>query len=223
MKRHTMPVLALSLLLAGCGSGQFANPFTTTLTLTATPATVTASMDAPGRSTITATDSSSGKNVTGLHLTATSVPTGLNVDLAGGSVTVTPSNGTPDGTYPVTISADVPGGKGDVVLNVTVKNPAVPSYQVFTTPDAPTTNPGVSLHVAVTFTTDAGFTAPVKVVRVDGSVPDIAVTLDSTGVTFSPSAKTALGVYGFVLVTSDGQTERRTTLNVNITAATATK
>jgi hypothetical protein len=216
-----MPVLALSLLLASCGSGQFANPFTTTLTLTATPATVTASMDAPGRSTITATDA--GKNVTGLHLTATSVPTGLNVDLAGASVSVTPSKGTPDGTYPVTLSADVPGGKGDVVLNVTVMNPAAPSYQIIVTPDTPTTTPGVSLHVSVSFTSDPGFTTLVKLVRVDGTVPDIGVTLDSTGVTFSPSAKTALGVYGFVLITSDGQTERRTTLNLNITAATATK
>ena len=221
MKRHTMPVLALTLLLASCGSGQFANPFTTTLTVTATPATVTASMDAPGRSTLTATDS--GKNVTGLHLTATSVPSGLNVDLAGPNVTVTPVNGTPDGTYPVTISADVPGGKGDVVLNVTVKTPAAPSYQIVVTPTVPTTNPGVNLHVSVSFTSDPGFTGPVKLVRVDGSVPDIGVTLDSTGVTFSPSAKTALGVYGFALVTSDGQTERRTTLNLNVTSATTTK
>lgn len=216
-----MPVLALSLLLAGCGSGQFANPFTTTLSVTATPATVNASMDAPGRSTITATDS--GKNVTGLHLTATSVPSGLNVDLAGPNVTVTPSKDTPDGTYPVTISADLPGGKGDTVLNVTVKSPAVPSYQVVATPSAPSTNPGVSLHVSVAFTTDAGFTAPLKLVRVDGSVPDIGVTLDSTGVTFSPSAKTALGVYGFALVTTDGQTERNTTLNLIIASPTATK
>ncbi len=215
-----MPALVLSALLAGCGSGQFANPFTATLTLTATPVAVTASMDAPGRSTITATDA--GKNVTGLRVTATSIPSGLTVDVAGANVTVTPARGTPDGSYPVTLSADVPGGKGDLVLNVTVKNPAAPSYQVITTPDVPTTNQGVSLHVSVGIKPDANFTAPVRVVRVDGTVPDIIVTLDDTGVTFSPGAKTALGVYGFTLITSDGQTERRTVLNLNITAA-ATK
>ena len=213
-----MPALVLSALLASCGSGQFSNPFTTTLTVTATPATITASMDAPGRSTITATDS--GKNVTGLHLTATSIPTGMSVDLAGPSVTVTPAKGTPDGTYPVTLTADVPGGKGDVVLNVTVKSPPAPSYQVVATPDAPTTPAGVGVHVAVSFTTDPGFTAPLKLVRVEGVAPGIVVAMDSTGVTFSPGANTALGTYGFALVTTDGQTERRTTLNLTITAPT---
>lgn len=216
MKRHPLPALALSLLLAGCGSGQFSNPFSATLSVTATPGTVAATSAAPGRTSLTATDGT--KPVTSLTVSASSVPDGLKVTVAGASVAVTPSASTPAGAYPVTLHASVPGGSGDVILTVNVTAPADPSYSVMVTPAAASTTPGVSVHVAATVTRDAGFARAVNVLRVDGSAPNIAVTSDTTGATLTPGANAALGQYTFTLVTSDGETEKSTPFTLTVAA-----
>ncbi|GGR09791.1 hypothetical protein [Deinococcus ruber] len=219
MKRFLFPTLALSLLLAGCGSGQFANPFVTSLSVTLTPSTIDATASAPGHVSVTATDGS--KNVTGLSVRASSVPAGLSVDVTGSSVTVTPAASTAPGLYPVTLEASVPGGSGDAILSVKVAAVTAPGYTVTITPEGATTTQGTSVHVAATITPDTGFTGKVKVVRVDGSAPGVTVTSDSTGATLVPANNAALGVYTFQLITTDGISEKSTPFSLTVTAPTS--
>lgn len=219
MKRPLIPILAMSLLLAGCGSGQFSNPFTTSLNVTLTPSTISATSSTPGHASVTATDGTS--NVTGLKVSATSVPEGLTVDVNGSSVTVTPAVSTAPGLYPVTLQASVPGGSGNAILSVNVTAVKMPGYSVTITPADATTTQGTSVHVAATITPEADFTGSVAVLRVDGSAPGITVKSDSTGATLTPALNAAPGVYSFQLITSDGTTEKRTPFSLTVTPPTS--
>src|SRR5437763_904871 len=101
---------------------------TLTLTIKPAPPVITSALTATGQVgvafsyTITATNSPTSYNATGL-------PTGLSVNASTGVTTGTPATGTDAGSpYSVTISATNAGGTGSATLTLTI-NPATPVIQ----------------------------------------------------------------------------------------------
>jgi hypothetical protein len=121
---------------------------TLTLTIKPAPPVITSALTATGQVgvafsyTITATNSPTSYNATGL-------PTGLSVNTSTGVISGTPATGTDAGSpYSVTISATNAGGTGSATLTLTI-NPATPVIQP---PFTATGQVGVAFSYQITAT-----------------------------------------------------------------------
>lgn len=224
---------ALALLAAvACGDDDGSGP-TGSISLTASPTTLTLAQGASGNVTVTLARGggfSQPVNVTveGLPTgaTATVAPTQLTGTTTSAIVTVNVGSAVPAGTYPITVRASATGvGAATATYSLTVTAAATPNYALTATPSAVSAAAGGSITSTIGIQR-TNFTGPVALTLdnppagITGSFNPAPATGDQSVLTINVGSTVAPGNHTLTVKgTATGPGDKTTTVALTVTAA----
>jgi uncharacterized membrane protein len=197
-------------------------------TLSASPASLTATQGNSGNSTITVTPSGGFKG--SVNLSASGLPSGVtatfgtNPTTSTSVVTLAASSSATTGTFTVTITGTSGTLTHTTTISLTVKAVASPNFSLSASPSSVTVVQGNSGNTTISVTPSGGFTGSVSL-SASGLPSGVTATFGtnpttSTGVlTFTASATAATGAATVTITGTSGTLSHSTTVRLTVNSA----